>query len=56
MKRNLSFDFIRCVAIVFVICIHSMALIDGMVNLSIFPRLVKTVLDTFICKQSKIGS
>ena len=48
MKRNLSFDFIRCVAIVFVICIHSMALIDGMVNLSIFPRLVKTVLDTFI--------
>lgn len=25
-----------------------MALIDGMVNLSIFPRLVKTVLDTFI--------
>ena len=46
MKRNLSFDFIRCV--VFVICIHSMALIDGMVNLSIFPRLVKTVLDTFI--------
>ena len=48
MKRNLSFDFIRCVAIVFVICIHSMALIDEKVNLSIFPRLAKAVLDTFI--------
>lgn len=48
MKRNLSFDIIRCVAIVFVICIHSMALMDEAANLSIFSRLVKAVLDTFI--------